>query len=374
MQLSRPIVAALSAITIVGLVPTAASAASGGDSAQRLAATGIVTAMYEMNEPGGATVMHDSSGNGLDGVIDPTGIQTGAVFSGATGYNWVRRPPTTPPASPERVIQVSDNLNLEPGDQDFTVEIRYRTKEKFGNIIQKGQAQSKGGQWKIQNPKGIPSCLFKGPNGRVATGAKTPLNDNQWHTLTCVLTSTSVTLYVDGVQRNKKNGSTGTIDNKIPMTIGGKIECDQITVTCDYFSGQIDYVQITKGSGSQAPPPPTSGPDTVPPNATVNSPTTNQVLANPVVTFSGAATDNQHVSRVRLAVQNRDAKTWLRSDGTLGKWMYLDATLSADTGTSVTWSYVTPSLPPGRYKANVIAIDDAGLKDPTKAKVAFTVG
>jgi hypothetical protein len=271
------------------------------------------------------------------------------------------------------VIQVPDNINLEPGDQDFTVEIRYRTREKFGNIIQKGQAQSKGGQWKIQNPKGIPSCLFKGSNGRVATGAKTPLNDDQWHTLTCVLTSSSVTMYVDGVQRNKKNGSTGTIDNKIPMTIGGKLDCDQIQVTCDYFSGQIDYVMITMGGGVQPPHPPPTGQDTVPPDTTVTSPTNNQVLSNGVVTLTGLTTDNKAVSRVRVAIQNRDSQLWLRSDGSFGAWMYLEATISANSGTSAVWTYVTPSLPAGRYKANVIAMDAVGLQDPTKASVNFTV-
>ena len=132
------------------------------------------------------------------------------------------------PPSPERIIQVPDNPNLEPGNGPFTIELRYRTQENFGNITQKGQAQTQGGQWKIQAPQGIPSCLFKGSGGQVATGAKTPLNDEQWHNLTCVLTSTGVTMYVDGEFRNRKNGPTGTIDNNIPMTIGGKINCDQI--------------------------------------------------------------------------------------------------------------------------------------------------
>ena len=55
-------------------------------------------------------------------------------------------------------------------------------------------------------------------------------------------------MYVDGVFRNRKNGTTGTIDNGIPMTIGGKINCDQIDITCDYFSGQIDFIKITKAA------------------------------------------------------------------------------------------------------------------------------
>ena len=180
--------------------------------------------------------MTDSGPRHLNGSINPTGVQTGWVLDGVTGYNWIRRNPTLAPASPERVIQVPDNAYLDPGSDTFIIEIRYRTKEKFGNIIQKGQARSVGGQWKIQNPKGIPSCLFKSPTGQVATGALTPLNDNLWHVLTCVKTPTSVTMYVDGVYRNRKNGTTGAIDNKKPVTVGGKIECDQIEVTCDYYS------------------------------------------------------------------------------------------------------------------------------------------
>ena len=28
------------------------------------------------------------------------------------------------------------------------------------------------------------------------------------------------------------------------MTIAGKGNCDQVEITCDYFSGDIDYVRI----------------------------------------------------------------------------------------------------------------------------------
>ncbi len=202
---------------------------------------------FEMNEPDGATVMLDSSGNGWHVPIDQSGLDTGATYDGATAYFWTRRNPNEPPASPERVIQVPDSDLVDPGSDTFTVEMRYRTKEKFGNITQKGQARSRGGQWKIQNPKGRPSCLFKGSLGRAATRSKVALNDNEWHTITCVREPSRVTMYVDGVFMNRKNGSTGYIDNSIPMTIGGKINCNQVKITCDYFSGMIDYIRITRG-------------------------------------------------------------------------------------------------------------------------------
>jgi hypothetical protein len=206
---------------------------------------------WEMNEAAGATTMVDSSANHLDGTIIPSDeLQTGVQFDVDTlGYHWVRRPPNLPPAVPERIVQVPDNNLLDVPDPSvtYTLEIRYRTKENFGNIVQKGQSASRGGQIKVQQPMGRPSCLFKGSLGRVTARVKAPLNDNLFHTLTCVRTPTQVRVYVDGntVPDQIKNGSTGAINNLIPYTIGGKINCDQIVTTCDYFSGDIDYVKVT---------------------------------------------------------------------------------------------------------------------------------
>lgn len=61
--------------------------------------------------------------------------------------------------SPERVTQVPHHPAVEPGDGMFTIELRNRTRENFGNITQKGQTQTPGGQWKIQAPQGVLSCL-----------------------------------------------------------------------------------------------------------------------------------------------------------------------------------------------------------------------
>ena len=54
------------------------------------AATGVpvVQALWNMNEPANATVMVDSSGNGLNGTINQAGLNTGVSFGGAIGYEW----------------------------------------------------------------------------------------------------------------------------------------------------------------------------------------------------------------------------------------------------------------------------------------------
>lgn len=235
------------ALALAGAPVMAAPAATGSPATAALLP--ITQVLFEMDEAPGATTMLDSSGHGLSAPIDQSGLDTGVVDDGATGYLWPFRPPNLPPPSPERIIQVADDPLLDPLGDTFTVEVRYRTKEKFGNIIQKGQSASRGGQWKIQNPLGKPSCLFKDSFGRrTSTRSRVALNDNAWHTLTCVRTTSSVTMYVDGAYMNRQVGTTGTIDNTIPMTVAGKINCDQVEITCDYFSGMIDYVRITRGS------------------------------------------------------------------------------------------------------------------------------
>jgi Concanavalin A-like lectin/glucanases superfamily len=237
----------------LGVAPLNAVAASqdAGVRSAVVVATVTTVADWEMNEPVGATTMTDSSGNGLDGDIIPSDqITTGFVFDGATGYHWVRRAPELFPPVPERVIQVQDDplLDLTDASEAYTVSLRYRTKEKFGNITQKGQSATRGGQIKFQNPLGRPSCMFKGSVGRVTTRSPQALNDNLWHVLTCTRTSTRVTMFVDGVEVNHQNGSSGVINNSVPWVVGGKISCDQIETTCDYFSGEIDWIRITKGA------------------------------------------------------------------------------------------------------------------------------
>ena len=212
---------------------------------------------FAMNEAPEAVVMNDSGASGLhlDGVIDQDGLDTGIEVDAATGYRWLFTSPTLPPAKPERVIQVPDSAALDAGGDTFTVEVRYRTSNSFGNVLQKGQSGSVGGQWKIQQPGGYPSCLFKrrtdNVDYQIATQSTVDFSVGGWHTLKCVRSGNNVTMFVDGVYNSQKNAAAGvtigTIANTVPLTIGGKINCDQVTTTCDYFTGNIDYVRLSHG-------------------------------------------------------------------------------------------------------------------------------
>jgi hypothetical protein len=203
--------------------------------------------VWQMNEPAGSRSLQDSSGNQIDGVIG-TDVLTGIALSGGgIGHRFPFVRPNQPPANPQRLVQVPHDNRLNPGTGNFAVEFRMRTTHSFGNVIQKGQAGSPGGYWKFQQPSGKISCLFRGSAGSsTASSGTVRVNDGAWHTVRCERTSSSVIMTVDGAVTGRNRNATGTIANTRPVTIAGKLNCDQVEITCDYFAGDIDYVRIER--------------------------------------------------------------------------------------------------------------------------------
>ena len=229
----------------IGLILIAAAALV--LSTPAMASAAPVSALWDMNEPAGSRVMLDSSGNGLHGTLGAD-VRAGTVVAGATGYRFPYILPNKPPARPAHLVQVPSHPLLNPESRTYAVEVRYRTTQNFGNILQKGQNGTPGGYWKFEQPNGIVACLFKGGNGQQrAVRSKVALNDGAWHTVKCERTATGLTMYVDGARHNYIAGSSGPIANGNELSIGGKSRCDQYRTTCDYFVGDIDHVRIEKG-------------------------------------------------------------------------------------------------------------------------------
>ena len=206
---------------------------------------------WQMDEPEGSPVMRDSSENAIDGAVG-VAVQTGRSDGGATVYRWPYTPPGAPPPKPGRLIRVTDP-RLNPADRQFAITIRFKTTADDGNIIQKGQSTTPGGYFKWEIPDGQLACLFRSRDQggdligerAVSSPIDTPLNDGQWHTVRCEKTSDRVTMTIDEeITVASDRGPIGPIANDFPMTIGGKMECDEVETMCDYFVGSIDYVQI----------------------------------------------------------------------------------------------------------------------------------
>jgi hypothetical protein len=214
-----------------------------GTATAATARPGYQVASWQMNERSGARTMIDSSGNGLDGSIGRE-VGTDLHGGGAIGYRFGKLAPDTPPTHPRHLVTVPDDDELDPGTRDYAVTLRLRTTYQFGNIIQKGQSTVSGGNFKLQIPNGIVECIFRGSYGTMQVSSTRRLNDGYWHTVRCDRTYAGLTLTVDGSPVARRNGWTGRIENSWPLAIGGKTNCDQVHVGCDYFAGDLDYVRI----------------------------------------------------------------------------------------------------------------------------------
>jgi hypothetical protein len=214
----------------------------------------VTIALWRMNEGWDASTMVDSGPKGINGSVG-SAVQTGVNHDGAKGYRWPWTNPGAPPAKPERLVRVSDP-RLNPGSRDYAVTVRFRTRSSSGNMLQKGQALTPGGYFKFEIPGGRAYCLFTSRdsqgNLRGQKDARSPqrLNDGAWHTVRCEKRADQVIMTVDGstVVRSPV-GRIGPIANSLPLSIGGKSQCDQRTVDCDYWSGHIDQVRIQASSG-----------------------------------------------------------------------------------------------------------------------------
>jgi Laminin G domain len=204
------------------------------------AAVDTPVAVWQMNETTGNQMVNSVADN-LHGTIGNDVGKTGSF------YNFTNVNPNQPPANPQRIVQVPHSNLLNPGTGDFAVEFRLRTTRPFGNVVQKGQAGARGGYFKFQSPSGKISCLFRGSAGSsTASSGSVRINDGQWHTVRCERTSSSVVMTVDGAVTGRNRNATGTIANTRPLTIAGKLNCDQVDITCDYFAGDIDYLRIER--------------------------------------------------------------------------------------------------------------------------------
>ena len=116
-------------------------------------------------------------------------------------------------------------------------------------------------------------------------------------------------------------------------------------------------------------------PDTTPPDGSVTTPTKDQTFTSVPAGLSGEASDDIGVDHVRVAIQDRVSKAWLRANGTWGAFQNHQATLASPGAATTGWSYAftPPAGGSGRYTVQVAAVDAAGNVDPTKPWVPFEV-
>jgi hypothetical protein len=204
------------------------------ESASAVATTTV--GLWNFNERSGPAV--DSAGSPQNGTVGRLVQRTGSVYRFPTSTS-------LPPA--DHLVVVGNNAQLNPGSSDFAVTVRFKTARVSSNVVQKGQATTAGGDWKVEIHNGLATCLFRGSGGQRAVLSTSRVNNGVFHTVRCDRTSSAVSITVDGTRQRTLMGSTGSIANTLEMAIGGKSRCNEDTVGCDFFAGDIDYVRVQKG-------------------------------------------------------------------------------------------------------------------------------
>jgi hypothetical protein len=219
--------------------------AVGATVAGSVSASAAASTRWEMNEASGASTMADSGGMGINGSIG-SDVLTGVKVGSSTIYRFPFVQGLGTAYRPQRLITVPDSAYLDVTGSSYEVTARLKTKQTWINVTQKGQAGSSGGFWKLELDNGYPNCLFRGPSGSLTVTSTVQVSDNAWHTVTCRHSAQGLQVIVDGAAGRLRGGTTGPINNNRPVNIGGKSNCDGVTVGCDYYSGDIDWVSIVK--------------------------------------------------------------------------------------------------------------------------------
>jgi hypothetical protein len=195
-------------------------------------------AHWSLDEVGSATAV-DSSGNSNNGTnFNVVGDGSGYTFNGTDS---------------RVVVPTSGSLN--PGSADFSWSVTLSMSAppspvgETYDVLRKGLVTNKGGDYKfeVKNVKGkaLARCVSKTirANGTKVLasiqGTKT-LADGQPHVVTCLKTSTSITLKVDDLAPRTKTyaGGLGSISNTADLALGAKAE-DTATTGFDWFQGEM---------------------------------------------------------------------------------------------------------------------------------------
>ena len=208
------------------------------------ASAATTVADWQMNEKPGSDVMRDSAG--------ASGNNNGQIGDNVELLGGVYRFPyiSRTAVDPGQLVTVADSA-LNPGTADWSVTARMKFTKSYGNVLQKGQGGTGNTYMKMQAPRGIVSCLFRGSAGSVSVNSGVALNDGAWHVVTCRRAGDAVTMTIDAgtasAGTRRASGPTGSISNSMPFTIGGKSKCNGDTVSCDYWVGDMDYVKVSTG-------------------------------------------------------------------------------------------------------------------------------
>jgi hypothetical protein len=191
-----------------------------------------LVALWHMDEASGAT-MFDSVG-AHNGTLHSTQVGLPGFTGTAYGFN-----------GSSSYVEVPSTNDLNPGSANITFTIHLKTSgtppapPADWDVFRKGLYTS-GAEYKMEfQQTGQASCGFEGSGGYAELVAGSAINDGQWHTVSCVKTSSAIEVVVDG-QVFSKAANVGSIANTTDIAIGGR-------PGSDWYQGQLDEASIQIG-------------------------------------------------------------------------------------------------------------------------------
>ncbi|HET8557791.1 MAG TPA: LamG-like jellyroll fold domain-containing protein, partial [Gaiellaceae bacterium] len=108
------------------------------------------------------------------------------------------------------------------------------------DLFRKGVYKTGGAEYKMELVRsGQISCGFEGTGGYAELAAGPAVNNGNWHTVSCVKTSTAIRVVVDG-RFFSKSAKVGSIANTTAVAIGSR-------PGSDWYKGQLDEASIQIG-------------------------------------------------------------------------------------------------------------------------------
>ena len=233
----------LTAADVGSTVEVAVTASNlAGSSTASSAATAVVqavspppglVALWHMDEASGST-MFDAVGS-HNGTLHSTQVGLPGFTGTAYGFN-----------GSSSYVEVPSTNDLNPGSANITFTIHLKTSgtppapPADWDVFRKGLYTSGGAEYKMEfQQTGQASCGFEGSSGYAELVAGPAINDGQWHTVSCVKTSSAIEVVVDG-QVFSKAANVGSIANTTGIAIGGR-------PGSDWYQGQLDEASIQIG-------------------------------------------------------------------------------------------------------------------------------
>jgi hypothetical protein len=192
-----------------------------------------LVALWHMDETFGTT-MFDSIGS-HNGILHSVQVGLPGFTGTAYGFN-----------GSSSYVSVPSTADLNPGSANITFTIHLQTSgtppapPADWDVFRKGLYVTGGAEYKMEfQQTGQASCGFEGTGGYAELVAGPAINDGQWHTVSCVKTSSAIEVVVDG-QVFSKSASIGSISNTTDVAIGGR-------PGSDWYQGQLDEASIQIG-------------------------------------------------------------------------------------------------------------------------------